>query len=154
MIESSPGDFGKGDPLSRGRYSRGPFQVMENQDFFAKGKSGKSAVMSEFRKSIEFMNQCKKSLEEMFKDSRHSTNLRQYFLDFNCEENAQGLAELLFDMRGALHHYSSQSIRAKGTPFNQRDFETIALLTMHIVTSAIALREVTISNSLKNKTKQ
>ncbi len=124
------------------------------EDFFASGKSGKNAVMSEFRKSRDFIKQCERSLQETLKDSRHSTNLRQYFENFNCEESAQGLAELLFEMRGALHHYSSRSIRAKGTPFNQKDFETIALLTMHLVTSAIAFREVAISKSLTEMPRQ
>lgn len=124
------------------------------EDFFAKGKSGKGAVISEFKKSTDFMKQCKKSLDEILKDARHSKNLRQYFEDFNCEESAHGLSELIYLMRGALHHYSSRSTKAKGTPFNQKDFETIALLTMHIATSAIALREVAISNSLQGEPKQ
>ena len=98
----------------------------------------------------QFENLCINSLEKIINDPRHAINLRQYFENFACEETPRGLGELLFEMRGALHHYSSRSTRAKGTPFNQNDFETIALLAMHLVTTAIAYREVAITKSLKN----
>lgn len=120
------------------------------EDFFANGKSGKNSVMSEFRKSSQFKEICGSSLAEINKEPRHAVSLRNYFDKFGCEETPEGLAELLFEMRGALHHYSSRSTRAKGNPFNQKDFETIALLTMHLVTLAIAYREIAISKTLED----
>jgi hypothetical protein len=117
------------------------------EDFYAPGKSGKKPVLQEFRKSMVFKELCNNSLLELLKDARHRLNLEHLFSQFNCEVTSEGLQELLFEIRGALHHYSSQSQRPKGTPFNQKDFESIALLAMHLVTSAIGYQIANINQN-------
>jgi hypothetical protein len=113
--------------------------------FYAPGKSGKGPVLKEFGKSHEFRKLCENSLSELFKLERHRANLELMFGRFNCPVTPEGLQELLFETRGTLHHYSSKSKRSKFTPFNQNDFETIALLVMHLTTTAIGYRIVQIN---------
>lgn len=118
------------------------------EDFFAGGKSGKKGVMGAFHKSAGLMEHCTNYLDRVEEDARHWKSLKEHFGEFKCAVSPQGLAELLFEMRGALHHYSRHSQRSRGTPFNQSDYETISLVAMQIATSGIAYREVEISNSI------
>ncbi len=121
------------------------------EDFFASGKSGKKQVLSEFHKSSEFEELCNKTLIELFKTEKHRENLKRFFEECNCEPTHIGLQELLFEMRGALHHFSSGSSRPKGTPFNQKEFESISLLSMYLVTLAIGYREAAISQNINQQ---
>jgi hypothetical protein len=117
------------------------------EDFYAGGKSGKKAVLQEFAKSSEFAEIAEISLQSMLKEERHGENLRKLFEEENCEISGRGLQELLYNVRGNLHHYSSKGIKLRGTPFTQKQFESIALLTGHIATLAIGYREAAISQS-------
>ena len=87
------------------------------------------------------------SLKKIFKDHRHRSNLEALFKEFKCDISPTGLQELLFEVRGALHHYYGRSTKRKGTPFNQREFESISLLVMELCTVAIYYRIVEINRS-------
>jgi hypothetical protein len=50
----------------------------------------------------------------------------------NLNFDEEGIISLIVQVRGNLHHYSQKSSKKKGTPFNQRDFETMAYLLMTI----------------------
>lgn len=110
------------------------------EDFYANGKSGKNNILGEFHRSSEFKELCENSLDKLFRLEKHKKNLEFFFDEFNCDISPRGLQELLFEMRGALHHYSSRSTRPKGNPFNQEGFKSIALLSMHLVTRAIGYK--------------
>jgi len=60
----------------------------------------------------------------------------------NCPNNKFGLQKLLFKIRGRLHHYPQRSSKTVGTPFNQKEIETIALICGYIACLAIGYREV------------
>lgn len=110
------------------------------EDFYAGGKSGESPVLKEFAKSEEFRELCDSSINEIFKESKHRRALEELFSQERCEISGTGLQKLLFKVRGRLHHFSRNSPRAGGTPFNQSEFESIALLTMYLTTVAIGIR--------------
>lgn len=116
------------------------------EDFYAAGKSGKKPFLEALNKSQDFSDICENSLEAFSKMDRHNGNLQELLDEYGCERSIGGLQELLFEIRGSLHHYSSRSPRPKGTPFNQNDFESIALLALHMVTTAIAYKIVEINN--------
>jgi hypothetical protein len=116
------------------------------EDFYAPGRSGKKPFLDAVSKSGEFRDLCANSLEAFSKLERHNRNLQEFLDEFGYERTIEGLQELLFEIRGSLHHYSSRTPRPKGTPFNPNDFETIALLSLHIVTAAIAYKIVEINN--------
>ena len=117
------------------------------EDFYAKGKSGKKPVLKEFGKSDEFLKLADNTMKSVMKYPCHRDNLLNFFETFNCEVTPTGLQEMLFEIRGSLHHYSSRSTRPTPTPFNQAQFETIALLAMHLVTTAIGYRIAEINRS-------
>jgi len=118
------------------------------EDFYASGRSGKTSVLRAFERSSEFGSLCDLALDKFQAMPRHAESLRELFDQFQCELTRKGLQELLFTVRGALHHYSSGSPRPKGTPFNQQLFETIALVADYLSTTAIGYRIVEIGQGL------
>jgi hypothetical protein len=119
------------------------FFVLE--DFYAEGKSAMSAVLKAFAGSTEFCHVVDWSLQRVFGYSEHRANLERFFAEERCQRDTQGAQRLLLKVRGNLHHYSSRGARRRGTPRNQDDFQSIALLTMTMASYAIGLREAAIS---------
>jgi len=119
------------------------------EDFYASGRSSKTSVLAAFERSSEFGSLCDLALAKFQAMPRHSENLKELFSVFQCEVTRRGLQELLFAVRGALHHYSSGSPRPRGTPFDQRFYETIALVTAYLSTTAIGYRIVQINKCLE-----
>jgi hypothetical protein len=121
------------------------------EDFYASGRSSKASVLRAFERSSEFGSLCDLALDKFQAMPRHGESLKELFDVFQCEVTRKGLQDLLFAVRGALHHYSSGSPRPKGTPFNQQFFETIALVTAYLSTTAIGYRIVQIGQSLESQ---
>ena len=115
------------------------------EDFYAGGKSSQSAVLKEFARSEEFRQLAHNSITELFKEPKHRQALEKLFTQEGCEVSATGLQKLLFKVRGGLHHYFGNSPKTRGTPFNQAEFESVALLVMHLTTAAIGYRIVAIN---------
>lgn len=107
------------------------------EDFYAGGKTSEKQVLKQFSRSLEFKKISKIGLDSLLQIDRHKENLIAFFEEEGLEKNTKGLFGLLFRIRGNLHHYFSKSPRKHGTPFNQSDFESIALLVMHIATNCI-----------------
>jgi len=107
------------------------------EDFYARGKTGKKAVLQEFAKSREFTDICEKALKALMEDVRHADKLKVQLEREKCEASVHGLQEFLFQVRGNLHHFYSKNTKTHGTPFNQGDFESVALLTMFVASAAI-----------------
>ncbi len=122
------------------------------EDFYISGKSSsKKSVLRKFQESKELQYIATSTLEKIQKTSMHNIKLKNHLEEYNCEPTAIGLLEMLYEARNNLHHFHSKSTRIQGTPFNQSHFNTLALTTMYIVTSAIGIREAKISQSLKTK---
>ena len=115
------------------------------EDLFAQGKPKKSGVLKAFAESTDFTSICEDSLKTVFEDDHHRTNLEKLFKMEKCSTDTVGLQKLLFLTRGSLHHYYSKSPKNRGTPFNQKEFESIAFLTMLIATTAILYQVVKIN---------
>ncbi len=116
------------------------------EDLYARGKTGTEAVLREFTKSKEFGQVAENTLQNVLKEPEHGDNLLHMFKEANCEVSARGLSEFLLETRGRLHHYYSKSSKTQGTPFNQDEYESVAILTMHMATLAIGYRSAAISN--------
>lgn len=107
------------------------------EDFYAGGKSSETEVIKQFSRSSELQNIAQQGLSSLLEDKRHRQNLLGFFEDEGLEPNVDSLPKLLFRVRGKLHHYYSKSSKLQGTPFNQADFESLALLVMYIATDTI-----------------
>lgn len=123
------------------------------EDFYANGKSGARGVLTEFQKSTEFLQVAANALNMVFQDERHRQNLIKFFKEEDCEVTPSGLQKLLYHIRGNLHHYYSKSPKTRGTPYNQKEYESIALTAMTVTSYAIGLREAAISHTI-NPNKQ
>ena len=107
------------------------------EDYYAGGKTSEKEVIKQFDKSQEFQKISKLSFNSVSKTPRHKENLEKLFNDEGLDIDQEGLGKMLFRIRGKLHHYSSKSSKKQGTPFNQKDFESVALLVMHMATVCI-----------------
>jgi len=122
------------------------------EDFYLSGKtSTKKAVMKKFQESRQLLDIANDALTQLQNLSEQATKLQKFLEGYKCTNTAIGLLEMLYEARNNLHHFYSKSTRVQGTPFNQSDFDTIALVAMYIATRAISSREVEISQSFKDK---
>jgi hypothetical protein len=117
------------------------------EDLFADGKTGEGAVLRAFGDSDEFVVICGKVIDAFFgPNDRHRAALERFFATLGCERTTAGLQRFLFRIRGSMHHYFRKSSRAHPHPFNQDDYEVIALLVMYTATLALTRRVITLNN--------
>jgi hypothetical protein len=108
------------------------------EGLYADGRTSEKEVVRAFADSNEFTTVLEMAVEHFSKENdRHSEVLKRVMQAEKCELTVPGLRTFLFRIRGHLHHYSTRSTKPKGTPFNQREFETVALLGMLIARRAI-----------------
>lgn len=120
------------------------------EDFYISGKSSsKKSVKKKFQESKELLEIADNALTQFQKLPAHKTKLNHFLTEYKCTNTSIGLLEMIYEARNNLHHFHSRSTRPQGTPFNQSDFDTIALIGMYIARLAISFREVKISQSLK-----
>lgn len=111
------------------------------EDLYADRKTSEREVVKAFASSDELTHILEMAIQQFTKDTdRHTRMLRRFMMAEGCEITVAGMRKFLFRIRGHLHHYSSRSTKPKGTPFNQRDFETVALLAMFIARHAVDVR--------------
>jgi len=117
------------------------------EDFYANGKMSEKEVMKEFARSSEFSEISDKTLKTFLNEERHGKKLLEMMKEENCTVDKAGLQKLLFNLRGRLHHYSKRGRKPSVSPFNQKEFETIALICGYIACLAIGYREVIINTA-------
>lgn len=107
------------------------------EDFFAGGKTSEKRVLAQFKSSPSFNEIAAAGFTGVIVEERHRLNFEQLFSTEKLSFGTEDLPKLLFRVRGRLHHFSSRSSLAQGTPFNHERFETISLLLMHMATRTI-----------------
>jgi hypothetical protein len=120
------------------------------EDFYSKGKTSTKELLKEYLRSLELVGYVNSCLEKFGQDAMHGKKLRLLLDQEKLRFDVKGLLHLLILMRGMLHHYYRRGTKLKGTPFNQKEFETIALICSHIAAQAIAFREVKINEMYEN----
>ena len=114
------------------------------EDFYADGAFTKAETLKRFSKSKEFTAITGLALKS-FPDSspKHFKGLTELSRKLKCGELAdvEAVWKLLVAIRGSLHHYTSKDGGIRGTPYNQRDFETPAFFAMYLASCAIETRE-------------
>jgi hypothetical protein len=101
-------------------------------------------IENEFKQSNEFRT----ALTEVINNNIvSSTERHQEILALLTSKrrslDVDGMAHLIVQMRGALHHFSDDPTKIQGTPFSQERFGTMALILME-------LAEKLISQKMKN----
>lgn len=114
------------------------------EDFYADGAFTKNETLRRFRKSAEFTAITELALKKFPQSSsKHFARLRELAAALNCGDvsGVDGAWRLLVAIRGNLHHYTSKGGIIRGTPYDQRDFETPAFFAMYVASCAVETRE-------------
>jgi len=118
------------------------------EEFYGKGKTKNRDIAEAFRNSKEFRECMDWAIKDnLNKNVRHRINIEKFCNEEKVAYDIDGLINLLWKVRGNLHHYSSRSSKHKGTPFDHEDFESIAFLTMGLAVRSIAQRILEINQS-------
>jgi hypothetical protein len=103
------------------------------EDLYAKGKTSTTEVEKRFKSSPVLRGIIQDVLDNHIKmQGNHLQNIQNFLTEENKDFSIDGIIELIVQVRGNLHHYSGKSTKRKGTPINQRDFESMAFLLMGI----------------------
>jgi hypothetical protein len=118
------------------------------EDMFADGKTGEKAVLAAFGSNAEFSEICSITVTTFSRpNDKHNDAVRRLMMEEGCVLDVPGLQKFLFRIRGNLHHYFSKSQRTRHHPFNQEEFQPVALLVMYMSTLAIARRTIVLHNT-------
>lgn len=121
------------------------------EDLYGGGKSKNKDVEKELKKSDEFKSFVQWMIDNLHNDNKkHFDNICNYLKRHNKNFDIDGLIFIIVRMRGQLHHYSGKSTQVHGTPFNQKDFESIAYLSLGLAVRAI-LHKILEINTQNNK---
>ena len=114
------------------------------EDLYAGGAFAKNETLNRFRKSTEFSNITATALKSIGESSpKHIDALEKLAKDLGCDtpRDIEAAWKLLVAVRGGLHHYTSKGGPIRGTPYNQRDFESPAFFVMYLASSALERRQ-------------
>lgn len=110
------------------------------EGIYGGGKTKNYAVEVEFKKSNEFCESVKLAIEILEKEPRHHNNINAMLKFRNKDLDLDGITHLLVKTRGDLHHFSGNSNKTQGTPFDHNKFESLAWVSLFLATSAISLK--------------
>jgi hypothetical protein len=106
------------------------------EDLYAQGKTNNSEVGKRFKSNQTLRDIVQKMLNTAIK-GHHLKNIQNFLNEEKMKFDIDGILDLIVQVRGNLHHYSSRSTKRKGTPFNQGDFESMAFLLMGLAQFSI-----------------
>ncbi len=120
------------------------------EGMFSGGETRNTKVEQEFYKS-EILTRHVQELIQILekKHPRHLKNIKKMLDKRNQELSVKGIISLIVKVRGDLHHFFNNKNKIEPTPFNQKAFESIALVMLFLSCSSILGRVVEI-NQEKN----
>lgn len=122
------------------------------EDLYGGGKTKNKQIEENFRSSAELreiINWVMKKHIDAHK--KHSKNISESLKERNLKNTADDIMKLLVRTRGRVHHYTSKSTLRQATPLAQRDFESMAFLTMGIALMSILRQIVKINQQYKQQ---
>ncbi|TET71793.1 MAG: hypothetical protein E3J56_06265 [Candidatus Aminicenantes bacterium] len=111
------------------------------EGLYGAGKHGNNLLKQlkndkEFRKIIDFV------IKQFKNEPRHSDEIKKLLVETKVSKeadvNVDNMIKLLQKVRGNLHHYYIRSSLRQVNPFNQREYESIALFAMIVAGRSIA----------------
>jgi hypothetical protein len=119
------------------------------EDIYGGGKTKEKDVLQNFKQSTELLGLVELTMKNYIEtDRRHLTNIERLLQEEKLSYTTEGMIELIWKVRGNLHHYISKSSKRLGTPFNHRDFEPVSFFVMSLALHAILYRIVEINKKL------
>lgn len=120
------------------------------EGLYADGKSSKQQVLKAFQRSPEMREISEWVFDLIRRDPVHWREMREHFVSMDCTKDAQGAQALLFEIRGALHHYSPKSRRAKADPLSEVNFHSPSWFAMSFAQMALLKRDPGLPYALPN----
>jgi hypothetical protein len=106
------------------------------EDLYGKGKTKNYEIEEEFKKNKTFREFIEWMITKQI-SGRHKVNIEKFISEEHKSYDIDGLIELIVKVRGNLHHFSSKSSKRKGTPLNNKDFESMAFLLLGLSNRSI-----------------
>lgn len=103
------------------------------EDLYAGGKWKTKAVKAAFRRSPQMREVAQQAVELFSRPTNRSDRigLEEFLAEQGFKFTAEGILDLIVEMRGQLHHFSQRSPKTHGHPLNQAMFKPLAYLLMH-----------------------
>jgi hypothetical protein len=108
------------------------------EDLYGEGKTQNREIEQKFKANQTLRIVIQDVLDTVIKPiGNHLQNIQNFLREENKSFDVDGIIELIVRVRGQLHHYSRKSTKRKGTPLNQKDFESMAYLLMGLTVKCI-----------------
>lgn len=108
------------------------------EGLYGNGKTKNSAVIKELYDSNEFREFIDWIITDGIKKEKRHLDVINTMLRFrNKNLDTEGLIYLLVATRGELHHFVNNPNKSQGTPFNHKNFESIAWVALGLAKRAI-----------------
>ncbi|NVM03924.1 MAG: hypothetical protein HWN67_16450, partial [Candidatus Helarchaeota archaeon] len=107
------------------------------EGLYGNRKTKNKAVEHEFKNSNEFQEIVKWIIEELNKAPKHLEKINQMLKRRNKNLNVEGIIHLIVSTRGDLHHFVNNPNKPQGTPFNHKEFTSIAWVAQGLAVRAI-----------------
>lgn len=119
------------------------------EGLYGKGKTRNKDVAKEFKESAEFRGFVDSAIKD-FNDKYppHRVRIERFCKEESVLYDTDGIIDLLWKVRGNLHHYSSRSSKRQGTPLDNEDFESIAFLALGLAARCILKRIAAVNINL------
>lgn len=115
------------------------------EDLYSGGKTRSRDVIREMQGCQELRDIMSWAIDHIIAEPKHDRALRLLFDSEKLHFDVDGFIELLVRMRGRSHHYISKGGDRFPTPFRQRDYHSIAWITLGIASLAIMYKIVDIN---------
>lgn len=111
------------------------------------GKTKNDQIEEELKKSVKFREIINWAIDNLKKETKHFDTINGMLKYRQKSLNTESLIELIVKTRGELHHFVNNSNKLQGTPFNNRDFESITWILLGIANLCILYKIVEINRA-------
>lgn len=118
------------------------------EDLYGGGKTKSQGIIDTLKACREFRKIMEWAMNSISTEPKHRAHLQKLFRSENCTYDVDGFTELLVRVRGRTHHYTSKGGDRYPTPFHQKDYHSIAWISLGIAARAILDQIVKINQSL------
>lgn len=117
------------------------------EGLYGNRKTKNYAVEREFKKSKEFNEFVEWMIDHLRKAPRHLKKVNEMLKYRSKNLDVDGIIHLVVATRGDLHHFADDPNKTRGTPFNHKEFESIAWVALGLAIRAILQKMIEINLS-------
>jgi len=120
------------------------------EGLYGDGNTKNQLVEKAFKESKEFREFVEFIIESLKKNQRHFQKINEMLKFRNKILDVDNLISLIVSTRGDLHHFMNNPNKVQGTPFNHKEFETIAWVSLGIAVRAILQKILDVTTNKSN----